>query len=66
MKIKINDRTVELPDGLTVAQVLDHQEIKPARTATALNGEVVPAARRAEVTVSDGDSLLVITAFYGG
>ena len=66
MEIKINDKTVNLPEGSTVADALAAMEISPAGIATALNGTVVPAHRRGEIILNQGDSIIVIKAFYGG
>lgn len=66
MDIKINDRTVTLDDGATLADALAAVNAPASGIATALNGEVVPATRRATTILNDGDSILIIKAFYGG
>ena len=37
-----------------------------ARVATALNGQFVPAAARAETSLTEGDRLEVLSAMQGG
>lgn len=66
MNVQINDNIIELPDGATVADALSAIGHPGTGVATALNGVVVPAARRNETRLNDNDKLLVIKAFYGG
>ncbi len=66
MKVKINNKEVEAAEGATLAQVLEQQGIPAAGIATAVNGKVVPAASRAGHALVDGDSVVIIKAFYGG
>lgn len=66
MDVKINDRLVNLPDGSTVSDALAAMEISPVGIATAVNGTVVPALKRSEAVLNQGDSIVVIKAFYGG
>ena len=44
----------------------DNQNIKPQGIATAVNGSVIPAGERATTQLNDGDSIVIIKAFYGG
>ncbi|MDE6177016.1 MAG: sulfur carrier protein ThiS [Paramuribaculum sp.] len=66
MKVKLNDREVEIPQPMTLAELLAGEGVSAERTATAVNGTVVPASERSTFIVGDGDSILVIKAFYGG
>ncbi len=66
MDVKINDRLVNLPDGSTVSDALAAMEISPVGIATAVNGVVVPALKRGDTVLNQGDSVVVIKAFYGG
>lgn len=66
MDVKINDRLVNLPDGSTVSDALAAMEISPVGIATAVNGVVVHALKRGETVLNQGDSVVVIKAFYGG
>ncbi|MCM1077363.1 MAG: sulfur carrier protein ThiS [Bacteroides sp.] len=66
MKISINRQTVEVTDGATLRDALEIKGIKPTAIATAVNGTVVPADKRASTTLSDGDKIVIIKAFYGG
>lgn len=66
MKITINDRELELADGTTLGQVLRDNSIPSAGTAVAVNGSVVPKSAYKERVLADGDSIIIIKAFYGG
>lgn len=66
MTVTINDKAVTLPDGATLADAIAKAGVSTNGIATALNGTVVPATQRAETAMSDGDSVIIIKAFYGG
>lgn len=66
MNITINGKAFELPQGSTLADALTVAAISTQGIATALNNTVVPAAMRPQTQLADGDSITVITAFYGG
>lgn len=66
MTVKINDTEVSLPQGSTISQALEVAGIKLAGIAVALNGTVVPKADYSNRTLDNGDTILIIKAFYGG
>lgn len=66
MKIIINDTAVELTEGTTIGQALASQNIDAIGIAVALNGTVVSKTAYGTTTLRDGDSLIIIKAFYGG
>lgn len=66
MKISVNEVSIELPEGATLQDALDAKGISPDGIATAVNGTVVPGARRASHSLAEGDSIVIIKAFYGG
>lgn len=66
--IMVNGVPVELPDGVTVAQVVarlgnGHQG---RGVAVAVNGEVVPRQSWESTAVATGDRVEVLTATQGG
>lgn len=66
MEIKINNVSLELPDGATLQDALEAKGIAPQGIATAVNGKVVPAVLRPNKVLTSGDSIVIIKAFYGG
>lgn len=66
MTVTINDKPVNVAPGATLADALAEANAPVNGIATALNGTVVPAAQRASTPLSEGDTILIIKAFYGG
>ena len=66
MNIKVNGKNVEIKEGATVSEVLAYRNITPAGIAVAVDNTVVPRDKYATTTLSEGQSLLIIKAFYGG
>ena len=65
MQVKLNGEAREIPDGLTVAGLLEHLGIKAQRVAVELNEAVVTKDRYASQAVGPGDAIEVV-AFVGG
>jgi sulfur carrier protein len=66
MTLIVNGQERELPDGTTVAGLLETLRIPSMGTAVAVDGEVVPRARHAETVLADGSAVEVLTAVQGG
>lgn len=66
MKIKINSVEHDLPEGTTLAAALEACGIRPEGIATAVNGSVIPKNAHASTPLTEGDSIIIIKAFYGG
>lgn len=65
MKIDVNGEPKDIASQ-TLAQALEELGWGEEKVATALNGEFVPAARRADQPLAPGDRLEVLTAMQGG
>lgn len=66
MKVIINNTAIDLPEGATLAQALEARSLPSSGIATAVNGIVVPAKTRMLHRLQEGDTVVVIKAFYGG
>ena len=66
MKYVLNGEDHDAPDPLSVLDLLSRFELLRQRVAVAINAEVVPKSRFAEVFVRDGDQVEVIHAVGGG
>lgn len=66
MKACINGREQDLPDGLTVGQLLAHLETPERGIAVAKNDRVVRRSTFAQERVQDGDRIEIIKAVAGG
>ena len=51
---------------MTLSRVLEQQGIAPTGIATAVNGAVVSRDKRDSYTLTQGDNIVIIKAFYGG
>ena len=66
MKLTVNGKPVELPDGSTVAALLSHLAVEPARVAVERNQDVIPRRTWAEARLADGDQIEIVTFVGGG
>ena len=66
MKASINGKEHELPDGLTIAQLLSDLHAPPTGIAVARNDRVVRRAAFADEAVQEGDRIEIINAVAGG
>ncbi len=66
MHLQINGQSREVPDGLTVATLLVHLDLKAPRVAVEVNAEVVVKSRHAEASLRPGDQVEIVTFVGGG
>lgn len=66
MRATVNGETMELPEGLTVAALLEKLGVLAERVAVERNGLVVKKARHGEERVQPGDVLEIVTFVGGG
>ena len=65
MRILLNGTEVEAISA-ALDKALEALGYKGAVVATAVNGRFVPAARRASITLKDGDQIEVLAPMQGG
>lgn len=66
MRIIVNGTPREIPDGLTVAELLPHLGFPSTRVAVERNREVVRKTDREAVALAEGDVLEIVTFVGGG
>ncbi|MCI0493124.1 MAG: sulfur carrier protein ThiS [Planctomycetes bacterium] len=66
MRIQVNDQPRDVPDGTTVAALLQELDVKQPHVAVEVNLEVVPRAQHSETVLRQGDRLEVVTLVGGG
>jgi thiazole synthase len=66
MTVTINGERREIPDGLTVAALLDHLGMAPNRVAIERNLEIAPRARWNEIAIAPDDSFEIVHLVGGG
>lgn len=64
--ILLNGEGREIPDGVTVAGLLEHLRIQAVRVAVEINLDVVPRASFGERRVAQGDRVEVVSFVGGG
>lgn len=66
MQIIVNDEPREVPDGATVAALLDQLKLARSYVAVELNLQVVPHQCYAGQRLAPGDRLEIVTLVGGG
>jgi sulfur carrier protein len=67
MTITLNGKSREVPDGITVRQLVEEVlKLQPARVAVQVNMDIIKRDRYGEVTVKPGDVIEVLTFMAGG
>jgi sulfur carrier protein len=66
MTLTINGQTRELPDDLTVAQLLEQLDLAEERVAVECNGEIVERAAFTSYRLKAGDTLELVRFVGGG
>ena len=64
--ITLNNEKKQLNDNLTIAQLLELEGVTAVNIAVAVNNAVVAKTDYESSKLSDGDSVLIIKACYGG
>jgi sulfur carrier protein len=65
LRVEVNGEPVET-DARDLAALCKELGFGDARIATALNGEFVPSAQRAEVRLDEGDAIEIVAPRQGG
>jgi len=66
MHIQLNGERYELPDGQSVADLLQRLELTGRRLAVELNRDIVPRSQHAATVLAEGDQVEVVHAIGGG
>ncbi len=66
MEFQLNGESQQVGGPLTVHSLLERFDLGRRRVAVAINDEVVPRSRFAEVEIREGDQVEVIHAVGGG
>jgi sulfur carrier protein len=66
MRVQVNGQTRDLPDAMSLSQLLDYLHVKRDGTAVELNRLIVPKARHDGTLLSDGDAVEIVTFVGGG
>jgi thiamine biosynthesis protein ThiS len=66
LRVQVNGEIRELPEELTLSELVNQLALAPERLAIELNREVVRRARWAETVMRDGDQVEIVHFVGGG
>ena len=66
MKLVVNGTEREVPDAVTVSELLALLELDQRRVAVERNREIVPRSTHAGVELEDGDRIEIVQMVGGG
>lgn len=66
MQILVNGDTVELQEGATLVDLLQHLSLQDAKVAIELNQAIVPRSEHVQRRLTDQDHVEIVHAIGGG
>ncbi|WP_226705062.1 sulfur carrier protein ThiS [Microbulbifer elongatus] len=66
MQLLVNGESISLPEGATVAALIQQLGYSGETFAVALNGDFVPRASYEQAALNTGDSLDIVAPVVGG
>jgi sulfur carrier protein len=66
MHVKLNGEALELPEAMTILQLLERLKVRRDTVAVEVNREIVPRARHGDRRLEEGDAVEVVTFVGGG
>ena len=66
MVVTVNGKPMELPEGITIEDLLVRLAVPRQFTAVALNREIAPKASYTTTTLSEGDKVEIVRPMGGG
>ena len=66
MVVTVNGKPMELPEGLTIEDLLARLAVPRQFTAVALNREIAPKASYTTTPLSEGDKVEIVRPMGGG
>lgn len=66
MRVTVNSEDYELPEAVTVADLVERVGLSDQRIALEVNREIVPRGEYASTKLGDGDRVEIVRAIGGG
>ena len=66
MQIRLNGKTREVPEGISIRQLLDELGLHPMRVAVQQNEDIIKRDRYGEVILQPDDAVEILTIMAGG
>ena len=64
--IELNGEHREVPEGMSLADLIDELGLRGRRIAVEVNREIVPKSRHGDHRLADGDRVEIVHAIGGG
>ncbi len=64
--IELNGEHREVPDGMSLAALIDELGLRGRRIAVEVNREIVPKSHHGDYRLADGDRVEIVHAIGGG
>lgn len=66
MEIRLNGKTREVADRITIGRLLEELKLPPPRVAVQVNMDIIKRERYGEVALQPGDTVEILTFMSGG
>ena len=66
MTVIVNGKPKECPEGTSLAQFIEHMQLKGDRVAVELNRQIAGRSRWTEISLREGDRLEIVHFVGGG
>lgn len=66
MQILVNGNSIDLPEGATLVDLLEHLSLIDAKVAIELNQSIVPRSQHSEQRLCHEDQIEIVHAIGGG
>jgi len=66
MVVSVNGKSMDLPEGLSVEELLERLKVRREYTAVAVNREITPKTGYAGTRLKDGDKVEIVRPMGGG
>jgi thiamine biosynthesis protein ThiS len=66
MEIRLNGKTREVAEGISIRQLLGELGLHPMRVAVQRNEDIIKRDRYGEVVLQPGDAVEILTIMAGG
>lgn len=66
MLVQVNGENMELPEGATIAALIERLTLTGKRLAVEVNEDIVPRSQHPQFALTEGDRVEVVHAIGGG
>lgn len=66
MDIRLNNKSIQIDESISVQQLIDEQNISSKGIAVAINNSVIAKSNWSDTEIKENDNIIIITATQGG